>query len=226
MALISQPGSDYQIVSISLDAGYTRDLILMLTDVHAVLDHLYLDGTQPEITSPAEDYLRESASPYSLPALIDALGEVTGQLSRAERQALDRIPPGPPACEPASSNPPASFEVPRGFRTVHPLGWMSGKVKELPRPKKSFSPEFKDEAVKMVIETSRPIARVAKELGINEGTLGNWVGIYRREHAGEEPALTVNERARLRELERETRELKMENDFLKKAAAYFAKDHR
>ena len=59
--------------------------------------------------------------------------------------------------------------------------------------------------MKMVIETSRPIARVAKELGINEGTLGNWVGIYRREHAGEEPPLTVNERARLRErgLERE-----------------------
>ena len=49
---------------------------------------------------------------------------------------------------------------------------------------------------------------------------------YRREHAGEEPPLTVSERARLRELERETRELKMENDFLKKAAAYFAKDHR
>ena len=83
MVLISQPGSDYQITSISLDAGYTRDLILMLTDVHAVLDHLYLDGTQPEITSPAEDYLRESASPYSLPALIDALGEATDQLSRA-----------------------------------------------------------------------------------------------------------------------------------------------
>ena len=62
-----------------------------------------------EITSPAEDYLRESASPYSLPALINALGEVTGQLSRAERQALDRIPPGPPAYEPASSNPAASF---------------------------------------------------------------------------------------------------------------------
>ncbi len=74
----------------------------------------------------------------------------------------------------------------------------------------------------MVIETSRPIARVAKELGINEGTLG----IYRREHAGEEPPLTVNERARLRELERETRELKMELEFMKKAAAYFARDHR
>jgi len=85
----------------------------------------------------------------------------------------------------------------------------------LPRPKKSFSPEFRDEAVKMVIETSRPIARVAKELGINEGTLGNWVNVYCREHAGEGPPPTVNERARLREPERENRELKMENDFLK-----------
>ena len=109
MALISQPGSDHQIVSISLDAGYTRDLILLLTDVHAVLDHLYLDGTQPQITSPAEDYLRESASPYTLPALIDALGAVTGQLSHAERQALGSIPPDPPAGEPAGSNPAASF---------------------------------------------------------------------------------------------------------------------
>jgi hypothetical protein len=107
--LISQPGSDYQIASISLDAGYTRDLILMLTDVHAVLDHLYLDGTQPHITTPAEDYLRESASPYTLPALIDALGEVTGQLSGAERRALGGIPPGPPAPGPAGSDPAASF---------------------------------------------------------------------------------------------------------------------
>ncbi len=79
----------------------------------------------------------------------------------------------------------------------------------------------------MVIETSRPIARVAKELGINEGTLGNWgnwVSIYRREHAGEEPPLTVSERARLRELERETRELKMENEFLKKAGVPRARE--
>ena len=117
-------------------------------------------------------------------------------------------------------------EVPRTFRTVHPLGWTIWKGKILPRPKKSFSPEYKDEAVKMVIETSRPIARVAKELGINEGTLGNWVAAYRRDHAGEEPPLTVSERARLREAERENRELKMENEFLKKAAAYFARDHR
>ena len=68
----------------------------------------------------------------------------------------------------------------------------------------------------MVIETSRPIARVARELGINEGTLGNWVSVCRRDHAGEEPPLTVSERAGLRELERETRELRMELEFLKK----------
>jgi transposase len=96
----------------------------------------------------------------------------------------------------------------------------------LARVKKNYSPEFREEAVKLVIETSRPIAQVARELGILEGTLGNWVNTYRREHAGEEPPLTLNERARLRELERETRERKIENDFLKKAAAYFAKDHR
>ncbi len=78
----------------------------------------------------------------------------------------------------------------------------------------------------MVIETSRPVAIVAKELGINESTLGNWVNLYRREHAGEEPPLSVSDRARLRELERENREIRMENEFLKKAAAYFASDHR
>ena len=96
----------------------------------------------------------------------------------------------------------------------------------LPRPKKTFTPEYREEAVKSVIETSRPVAQVAKELGVNPGTLSNWVGAYRRDHAGQEPALSVDERARLRELERETRELRMENEFLKKAAAYFAKDHR
>jgi transposase len=97
---------------------------------------------------------------------------------------------------------------------------------ELARSKKSYSPEFREEAVKLVIETSRPVAQVAKELGIVEGTLGNWVNAYRREHAGEEPPLAISERAELAELRRRARELEQENLFLKKAAAYFAKDHR
>ncbi len=78
----------------------------------------------------------------------------------------------------------------------------------------------------MVIETKRPVAQIAKELGVNEVSLGKWVKDYRAANGGEEAPLGVSERARLRELEREARELRLENEFLKKAAAYFAKDHR
>lgn len=92
--------------------------------------------------------------------------------------------------------------------------------------RKKFSSSFKDEAVKMVIESSRPIAEVAREIHVNEGTLGNWVNRYRTDHAGEEPALAISERARLKELEDENRELKMKNDFLGKAAAFFAQEYR
>jgi transposase len=72
--------------------------------------------------------------------------------------------------------------------------------------------------VTLVIDGSRPIAAVARELGIGEGTLGNWVAAYRRDHAGEEPPLNIGERERLRRLEREARELRMENEFLNKVA--------
>ena len=94
------------------------------------------------------------------------------------------------------------------------------------RNRRKFSPEFKEEAAKMVVETSRSIAEVARELGLNGTTLGYWVKAYRERHAGEEPELGVSDRARLRELERRNRELEMENAFLKKAAAYFAREPR
>jgi transposase len=90
----------------------------------------------------------------------------------------------------------------------------------------NFSPEFKEEAARMVVETSRSIAEVARELGVNGTTLGYWVKAYRESHAGDEPQLAISERARLRELERRNRELEMENAFLKKAAAYFAREPR
>lgn len=92
--------------------------------------------------------------------------------------------------------------------------------------RRSFSPEFKDEAVRMVIESSRSIAEVAREIQVKEGTLGNWVNRYRAEHADDEPPLTMPERARLRELERENRELRMKAEFLGKAAAFFAQEYR
>lgn len=67
----------------------------------------------------------------------------------------------------------------------------------------------------MVVETSRPIAEVARDLGLNESTLGNWVTKYRAVHPASEE-LNISERARLEELEKENRELRLEREFLKK----------
>jgi transposase len=89
-----------------------------------------------------------------------------------------------------------------------------------------FTPEFKVEAVRLVIEGSRPIAQVAKQLRVNAGTLGNWVARFRDEHPVAESPLTLPERQRLSELERENRQLRLDNEFLGKAAAFFAKDRR
>lgn len=97
---------------------------------------------------------------------------------------------------------------------------------ELAKKHQKFSPEFREEVAKLVVEGQRPIAQVAREYGLNETTVGNWVRKYREEHAEDEPALELSERARLRELERRNRELEMENAFLKKAAAFFAKEQR
>ena len=89
----------------------------------------------------------------------------------------------------------------------------------MPKKYRNFSPEFREEAAWMVIETSRPIADVARELGVSETSLGNWVRAYREKHAEDEPPLQLSERARLREL-------RMKAEFLSKAAAYFAAEHR
>ena len=94
---MSYPPGGYQIAGI--DPCRARDIIHLLLDVHSALDHLYLDGTQPEITAPAEDYLRESGSDYTLSAMIDALGSLINQLSWANRDAVPQA--GPPRSDPA-----------------------------------------------------------------------------------------------------------------------------
>lgn len=96
----------------------------------------------------------------------------------------------------------------------------------MPENRKNYSPEFKEEAARLVVDASRPIAQVAREIGVNETTLGYWVKAYRENHAGDEPELGISDRARLRELERRNRELEMECAFLRKAAAYFAREPR
>ena len=87
-----------------------------------------------------------------------------------------------------------------------------------------FSAEFRAEAVKMVIDGSRPIAQVARELSMNPGTLGDLVEQHREDHPVTEVPLNVPERIRLKELEAEVRELRMKNEFLGKAAAFFARE--
>ena len=93
----------------------------------------------------------------------------------------------------------------------------------MPERRRKFSPQFKGEAVQMVIETGRPIAEVARDLGVVAQTLGNWVAAWRDANPVPERGLSPVERARVTELEEENRRLRMENEFLKKAAACFAR---
>jgi transposase-like protein len=89
--------------------------------------------------------------------------------------------------------------------------------------RRKFSSRFKAEAVQLVVQTGRPIAEVARELGIHDGTLGNWVNAWRRDNPEPEESLTPTDRVRMAELEDENRRLRLENEFLKKAAAFFAR---
>src|SRR6266576_3814643 len=85
---------------------------------------------------------------------------------------------------------------------------------EAPR---KFDEDLKQDAVRLVRETGKPIAQVARELGINEGTLGNWCAQDRRRHG--EGALAESEREELRRLRKENAELRMRCDVLKRSAA-------
>lgn len=73
-----------------------------------------------------------------------------------------------------------------------------------------FTPEFREETAKLVVDGQRSISEVARGYGLSDTTVGNWVRKYREEHAEGEPPLQLSER-RLRELERENRELALEN---------------
>ena len=71
--------------------------------------------------------------------------------------------------------------------------------------RKKYTQEYKDEAVELVISSGRPIAEIARNLGINEGTLANWVNTAKKSGKLKEKPLDTDERARLRELEEENR---------------------
>lgn len=87
------------------------------------------------------------------------------------------------------------------------------------RPRRKFTEEFKAEAVRMVAESGGQIAKVARELGIFDSSLGNWVRQAREEAEG---APTGSERVEIRDLKRELERVRRERDILGKAVAYFS----
>lgn len=90
------------------------------------------------------------------------------------------------------------------------------------RPSK-YRPEFRRDAVAMVLDEGRTIAETARATGVNEGTLGNWVAKERIER-GEREGLTSDERAELAELRAECAQLRMERDLLKRSLAFWVKE--
>jgi transposase len=76
--------------------------------------------------------------------------------------------------------------------------------------RRKFDADFREGAVRLVRETGKPIAQVARDLGVNEGTLGNWVNADKRRRGEGNGALSEDERAELARLRRENAELAME----------------
>lgn len=81
--------------------------------------------------------------------------------------------------------------------------------------RRKFDQDFRDGAVRIVLESGRPVAAVARELGIHEGTLGNWVAKARK--LSDPGAVDEDERTELNRLRREVRELRMQRDVLKRS---------
>ena len=92
------------------------------------------------------------------------------------------------------------------------------------RQYRKFDADFKHGAVQLVFETGKPIAQVARELGINEGTLGSWCARERRRRDDGNAALSESERAELERLRKENVELRMQRDVLKRSVALWVNE--
>jgi len=100
---------------------------------------------------------------------------------------------------------------------------MSSKNKSRGGRPSKYPPEFRRDAVAMVLDEGRSIADVSRATGVIAGTLGNWVGLARIER-GERDGLTADEHADLAELRAENAQLRMERDLLKRSLAFWVKE--
>jgi transposase len=89
--------------------------------------------------------------------------------------------------------------------------------------RKKYDREFRDGAVRIVEETGKPIAQIARDLGVNEGTLGNWVNRARAERQGTQ-GLSRDDVEELKRLRAENAELRMERDVLKRSVVLWVKE--
>src|SRR3954466_15850946 len=100
---------------------------------------------------------------------------------------------------------------------------MSNRKRPRGRPSK-YPPEFQRDAVAMVLDERRAIAEVGRAIGVNEGTLGNWVAKARRERTAGVRLNDDDERGELAELRAEVTQLRMERDLLKRSMAFWVKE--
>ena len=92
------------------------------------------------------------------------------------------------------------------------------------KPAKSYTAEFKESAVKLAVESNRPVAQTARELGVSKDTLYSWVRqVHGKAQVHPETVNSEHLYDELKRLRREVSMLREERDILKKAAAYFAK---
>lgn len=94
------------------------------------------------------------------------------------------------------------------------------------RGRRSFDKEFKQEAVNLVLNQGVSKTEVARRLGVNPNTIGNWVKAFQESGEGAFPGngKLTPEAEEIRRLKEENRKLKLERDFLKKTAQYFVKN--
>jgi transposase len=102
----------------------------------------------------------------------------------------------------------------------------SERAKSVRRGRRSFTPEFRDGAVRMVLDQGKKITQVARDLGIPQSSLSKWVNQARADRSQGATGLTTVEREELKRLRRENHELKLEREILKKATAFFAKESK